>query len=88
MTEVIHDAAGPCEPDYHRGMPSWATCRCKQVRRPDNWPSMTACGARVTLGHGDDAVCSLPAHSIEQNHLDEARAVEWASPHRPTFDVD
>lgn len=24
----IHDAAGACEPDYHRGMRNWDTCRC------------------------------------------------------------
>lgn len=33
-TEVIHDAAGACEPDYHRAMPSGDRCRCGLLPRP------------------------------------------------------
>lgn len=30
---VIHDAAGPCQPGYHRGMPDGKRCRCGKITR-------------------------------------------------------
>lgn len=38
ITPVMHDAAGPCEPDYHRAMPDGTRCRCGQVRPADHDP--------------------------------------------------
>lgn len=32
---VMHDAAGPCEPGYHRAMPDGTRCRCGQVVADD-----------------------------------------------------
>jgi len=31
---VIHDAAGPCWPRYHRAMPSGGRCRCGLLTSP------------------------------------------------------
>lgn len=30
---IMHNAAGPCEPGYHRAMPDGTRCRCGRVRR-------------------------------------------------------
>lgn len=32
LTSLIHNAAGPCEPGYHRSMPSGHRCRCGALR--------------------------------------------------------
>lgn len=30
--QVMHNAAGACEPNYHRSMPGGGRCRCGQVK--------------------------------------------------------
>jgi hypothetical protein len=75
MTTIIHDAAGACEPEYHRLLPDWKRCRCGEYQ---------VCGARleVTVGNTTNSLrCCKAVHDLREEH-EAPRGSTWRTRER------